>query len=546
MGLFTRKDKSAKLLENGIYDMRSFEFAQRAAMHNSGLCYVAEGYRHDEDFLTQLKTHQKKGLLPDVTSYETCSFEQIADFYEGQSRAAERAATDDSKTSGERRLSDLINTAAAMKASDLRIIKHDTYTAVRLRCAGRELDYGHKWTPEEGQVAIAAASAQQNEGSANVSLQDGAFQAFSLSPKDAFPLPRNVAKLRVQTGFHESDTKLGTFLVARLFYNDTKETGTLEDLGLDGAVLDALARVRDNLKGCVIIGGETGDGKSTTLVRAIEQTYDEHDGKIAIVTLEDPVEYIIRRAGVMQIPMQSAGSDETRTASYRKSLRMFVRIKPDLGMVAELSDGVAAREALQFASTGHGLLTTIHVDHANGILFRMAALGVPPAELCQTGLIRLLIKQTLVRVLCDDCKIPLSTVDLTPGQARKLAPLKGAYSGIFVENPEGCTTCRGTHKNEEASNAWAGCKRLMAVAEFIEPDDTYNAFVRDLDANGAKAYWLKPKAEGGMGGIELAQKTTELVLQGRLDPFECLHRKGDLSKQLTASQRAELVWSAAS
>ena len=546
MGLFTRTGKRAKLLENGIFDMRDFEFASRAAMHKSGLCHIAQGYRHDSDFLTELKTHQRHGLLPEVTAYDNCSLEQIADLYEGQSRAAERAASDESKTSGERRLADLINTASKMKASDIRIIRHDTYTAVRIRVAGRELDFGYKWTPEEGQVAIAAASAQQNEGSANVSLQDGAFQAFSLSPKDAFPLPYNVVKLRVQTGFHESDTQLGSFLVARLFYNDTQETGTLQDLGLDGAVLEALARVRDNLKGCVIIGGETGDGKSTTLVRAIEQTYDEHNGKIAIVTLEDPVEYIIRRAGVMQIPMQSAGSDETRTASYRKSLRSFVRIKPDLGMVAELGDGVAAREALQFASTGHGLLTTIHVDSANGILFRMVALGVPVAELCQTGLIRLLIKQTLVRVLCDDCKIPLSTVKLSAHQTRKLAPLKGTYSGIFVENPEGCTTCRGAHKSVEANNAWAGCKRLMAVAEFIEPDDAYNAFVRDLDANGAKAYWLKPKLDGGMGGIELEQKTTELVLQGQVDPFECLHRKGDLSKQLTPTQRAGLVWSAAS
>jgi general secretion pathway protein E len=543
MGWFDGKQKHAVLLDNGIYDMRRFAFSGRAALHHSGQCYVATGYRHNEDFLTELKTHQDKGLLPQVTSYETRTLEQIADFYEGSSRASARAASDDSRTSGERRLMEVITTAAAMKASDIRIIIHDTYTAVRLRVAGSELDYGHRWTPEEGEVAISAASAQQDDGGANVDRQRGEFQSFSLSPKDEFPLPRDVVKLRVQIGFHESDTKLGSYLVARLFYNNSKETGTLEDLGLDGAVLDALGRVRDNLKGCVLIGGETGDGKSTTLVRALEKTYDDHDGKISIVTLEDPVEYKIRRAGVMQIPLKSAGDDATRSANYRKFLRNFVRINPDLAMIAELGDGVAAQMALQFASSGHGLYSTIHVDGANGILFRMSALGVPVEELCQTGIIRLLLKQTLARILCDDCKIPLSEVVLTPQQARKLAPLKSEYSGIFLKNPKGCAICCGDFKSDEGSVAWAGIKRMMAVAEFIEPDDAYNSFVRNLDANGAKNYWLTPKISAGMGGIELAQKTTELVFQGQLDPFDCLHRKGDLSKQLSASQRAELIWS---
>jgi general secretion pathway protein E len=543
MGWFDGKQKHAVLLDNGIYDMRRLAFSGRAALHHSGLCYVATGYRHNEDFLTELKTHQDKGLLPQVTSYETRTLEQIADFYEGSSRASARAASDDSRTSGERRLMEVITTAAAMNASDIRIIIHDTYTAVRLRVAGSELDYGHKWTPEEGEVAISAASAQQDDGGANVDRQKGEFQSFSLSPKDEFPLPRDVVKLRVQIGFHESDTKLGSYLVARLFYNNSKETGTLEDLGLDGAVLDALGRVRDNLKGCVLIGGETGDGKSTTLVRALEKTYDDHAGKNSIVTLEDPVEYKIRRAGVMQIPLKSAGDDATRSANYRKFLRNFVRINPDLAMIAELGDGVAAQMALQFASSGHGLYSTIHVDGANGILFRMSALGVPVEELCQTGIIRLLLKQTLARILCDDCKIPLSEVALTQQQARKLAPLKSEYSGIFLKNPKGCATCCGDFKSDEGSVAWAGIKRMMAVAEFIEPDDTYNSFVRILDANGAKNYWLTPKISGGMGGIELAQKTTELVFQGQLDPFDCLRRKGDLSKQLSAFQRAELIWS---
>ncbi|MGB1180278.1 MAG: type II/IV secretion system protein, partial [Lentibacter algarum] len=54
------------------------------------------------------------------------------------------------------------------------------------------------------------------------------------------------------------------------------------------------------------------------------------------------------------------------------------------------------------------------------------------------------------------------------------------------------------------------------------------------------SHWLRPKNEGGMGGIEIEAKMTELVLQGQLDPFDALSKKGDLGKRLNPSQRLSL------
>lgn len=540
--MFFSKPKRAAVLDNGIYDLRKHEVCRVAAYHTNGTCYVAEGRRLDGEFLKLQDAAVKQGLIERPKVYVERSLEEIAEYYEGQSRDINHAASDGQKTSGERRLLRLIEAAASMKASDIRIIQHDTYTTVRIRVAGQEIDYGHNWTPEEGETAISSAFAMQSGGSGESSMIREQFQSFSISPQDKFPLPRNVVKLRVQKGYHESDTKIGISLVARLFYDESGDTGTLEDLGLDEEVLGAMARARDNLKGCLLIGGETGDGKSTTLVRALEQAYDDHQGRISIVTLEDPVEYRIRRTGVQQIPLRSAGDDGTRESNYRAALRNFVRMNPDLGMIAEVRDGAGGREVLQFASTGHGLYSTIHVDSANGIPFRMIALGVPAEEICQTGILRLLLKQTLVPILCPECKLPLSQADLNPSQARQLAPLKGTFDQVFLRNEAGCEACCGKFEDARGMRAWAGYTRLSAVAEFIEPDDTYNSFVRTNDANGARAYWLRPKEEGGMGGVELAQKTTELVLQGQLDPFDCLRRKGDLTKRLSAPQRARLAW----
>jgi len=149
------------------------------------------------------------------------------------------------------------------------------------------------------------------------------------------------------------------------------------------------------------------------------------------------------------------------------------------------------------------------------------------------------LKQTLVPILCDHCKLALSEQSFSEAQARALKPLEGAFADIYLRNCEGCEHC---HKDmsETGVKAWAGYQRLVAVGEVIEPDDAFNAYVRANDANGANAHWLRPKNEGGMGGIEIEAKMTELVLQGQLDPFDALSKKGDLSKRLNPSQRLSL------
>ena len=59
-------------------------------------------------------------------------------------------------------------------------------------------------------------------------------------------------------------------------------------------------------------------------------------------------------------------------------------------------------------------------------------------------------------------------------------------------NLDGCPICRSKVKGTEAEKAWSGFQRLVALAEFIEPDDTYLERIRANDAIGAKNYWEKP------------------------------------------------------
>ncbi len=529
-----------RTLENGIIDTGDLGFACIAAVHYGGTCYVADGYRYEDDFTGALMRHQDSGVLPEITSFKITPMDELRQFYAAKLTATEALRAEVARTQGQRRLLELISAAERARASDLKIYQHDTKTYVRLKVAGREFDYGQPWTPEEGRNAISFAFNAQDKGTGNVSKKDAAFQSYSISPKPEFPMPPNVVKLRCQSGFHESDTKLGSFVVFRLFYKDDSDTGALEDLGFDAEITDALAAARANLHGCVIIGGETGDGKSTTLIRALEALYERHGGHVSITTLEDPVEYRLNRSGVVQIPLQSAGDEAEREARHEDALRNFVRMNPDVGMVSEIRDGASGREALKFATSGHAIYATVHVDSANGIPFRLMALGVPAEELAQSGVVRLLIKQTLAPLLCDDCKTPLAAASLNDLDQRLFAPVMADRDNVYLRNPEGCATCLGDALNEAGKLAWAGYRRQIAVGEVIMPDRAYFDHVLNKNFNGALAHWLKPESAGGMGGIPIACKLTDLVLQGQLDPYDALRKHGDLAERMSDAQRSSL------
>ena len=297
---------------------------------------------------------------------------------------------------------------------------------------------------------------------------------------------------------------------------------SLESLGLDPAALEALQRARDGMKGAVMIGGETGDGKSTTIISAIKRQYAEHDGQISIVTVEDPVEYKLDEPGIIQIPIQSSGDAAQRTKNYRSALMHFVRINPHVGVVSEVRDAEAARQVLQFIETGHQVWTTIHINSVNSIPFRLIDMGIEPTELSKPDSLKLMMKQTLVPLLCT-------------------CATKGD-DGFMHRNLDGCPVCRSKVKGAEAEKAWSGFQRLVALAEFIEPDDTYLERIRANDAIGAKNYWEKSIEQGGMGGVTLKQKLSYMVHMGAIDPKNAIKKGAPIAKTIQKDLHIDPVY----
>ncbi len=164
-----------------------------------------------------------------------------------------------------------------------------------------------------------------------------------------------------------------------------EEIPKLENLGLPPAVPE-LTKLH---KGIVLVTGETGSGKSTTLAALMDQV--NHTRKCHIVTLEDPVEYVYK-PDLCAINQREVGKD---TQSFAEGLRASLREDPDVILIGEMRDRPTISTAITAAETGHLVFGTLHTGSAADAVDRIVQ--VFPAD--EQTQIRLQLSMTLMAVL---------------------------------------------------------------------------------------------------------------------------------------------------
>ena len=135
----------------------------------------------------------------------------------------------------------------------------------------------------------------------------------------------------------------------------------LDRLGLPLGVLD-LPKLH---KGIVLVTGETGSGKSTTLAAIIDNI--NHNYKRHIVTLEDPVEYVYK-PDLCAINQREIGRD---TDSFASGLRASLREDPNVILIGEMRDRDTIETAITAAETGHLVFGTLHTGSASDAVDRI-------------------------------------------------------------------------------------------------------------------------------------------------------------------------------
>ena len=169
------------------------------------------------------------------------------------------------------------------------------------------------------------------------------------------------------------------------------EIPNIEKLGLPPAAHEAIT----HKTGLVLVTGQTGSGKSTSLAAMIDEI-NTHRAE-NIITVEDPIEFIHPDKKSI-ISQREVGKD---TGSFAKALKSALRQDPDIILVGEMRDLETISLALTAAETGHLVFGTLHASNAASTITRILDV-FPPAQKKQAqtmlaGSIRLVMSQQLLK-----------------------------------------------------------------------------------------------------------------------------------------------------
>ncbi|HSG09187.1 MAG TPA: ATPase, T2SS/T4P/T4SS family [Longimicrobiales bacterium] len=287
---------------------------------------------------------------------------------------------------------------------------------------------------------------------------------------------------------------------------DSSAALTLDDLGLPKFELDRLRNLLTNRDGIVVVTGPTGSGKTTTLYGALRELAD---GRVNIMTVEDPIEYEL--AGITQTQVETK-----QGMTFAGALRAMLRQDPDVILVGEIRDKETAVTAAQAAMTGHLVLATVHANDAVSAITRLADMGLQFSTIAQT--LRGAIAQRLMRRVCGACGEPVRG-QLTPDE-RRLTDRHGVEP---VVRAVGCPEC-----------GFTGYRGRIPVAEVLVVGPR---FQQAIEQRKGSATLSKVALQGGMRpmhevGLEWVKegKTTlvevERVLGQAVDENEVRSSKG--------------------
>lgn len=258
-------------------------------------------------------------------------------------------------------------------------------------------------------------------------------------------------RIEARIGDKEIDLRISVYasvygenIVIRVLHRQS-ELIELDSLGISPFNRIRFQDILDQPSGIMLVTGPTGSGKTTTLYASLNYL---NDGEKSIITVEDPVEYTMD--GVVQGQLNPKLGH-----TYVDFLKSMMRQDPDVIMVGEIRDNVAAAAVIQAALTGHKVLTTFHTDDSTGALLRLMDMGIDTFLISST--VVSVIAQRLVRLLCPKCRKPFSP-DHALLASFNLNELNEKMTRFY--QPMGCALCSDT-----------GFKGRTAVHELLLVND---------------------------------------------------------------------------
>ncbi len=310
--------------------------------------------------------------------------------------------------------SKLIEAAIHERASDIHIEPKDLFATVRFRIDGDLREF----IKLKRSTALKALSRLKAMAGMDIAErrrpQDGAFVTT---------LGGRTFTLRLAT----TATTYGESLTIRLIEPQARPKN-LSERGMSKEQTETMSLLSEETQGMLLIAGPTGSGKTTTLYSFLSNIDCQ---RRSLISVEDPVEYRITHANQQQV-------NEKAGVTFEVLLKSSVRQDPDILFLGEIRDKASAQIALDFSSTGHLTVSTIHTSNATTAVFRLERLGVSRAQISDTVLA--IVSQRLIKRLCSKCK------QMKPIEAEMLSMFSmfNQPAPAMTGHPAGCPTCSNT------------------------------------------------------------------------------------------------------
>lgn len=287
----------------------------------------------------------------------------------------------------------------------------------------------------------------------------------------------------------------GENVVMRLLFESSRPL-SLEEIGLTGQQLQTL---RDNIKkphGMILVTGPTGSGKTTTLYSVLNIL---NTISVNICTVEDPIEYGIRRVNQIQVNPDTG-------LTFAAGLRALLRHDPNIIMVGEIRDQETAEMAIHASLTGHLVLSTLHTNDAAGAIPRLLDMGVEGFLVAST--VNLIVAQRLVRRLCQICISRIEPDKITTDLFTKYRP---QVKKVSVFKSPGCDECNHS-----------GYKGRIGIFEILEVSSKIRELVTkkasgDQILDQAKLEGMTLMVEDGLDKASSGLTTIEEVIKAVRD-----------------------------
>ena len=299
------------------------------------------------------------------------------------------------RSDSEKRIISVLEEAIIKKASDVHFVREDDIARIKMRINGKvelfqELQCN---SCDEMLFVLYNVMASTKETTWNTK-----------NPQDAnILIDINKVSYRFRYAHMPifGTSSLSYHAVIRVIYpNLDKSVCTdLATLGLFKVEEELMDNILSNPSGLVIVSGVTGSGKSTSLKNYMEYLYfTKHHEKGTVLTVEDPVEYVIE--GAQQSSVTKSKGDENL---FAVAVRSAMRRDPDILMIGEIRDQDTGKALASAVESGHLCLATVHAGNCVGVLQRLSGLGVGLDKLSTPGFIVGITNQKLAPLVCPEC-----------------------------------------------------------------------------------------------------------------------------------------------